>query len=362
MHILALPLRIAPGQFSGGSSLRVLDPLAACARLEPGLSVTVAESDDGAAYDLALIERSWREDVTIADARALVRGLRRRGIGIVHTLDDNLYDLFATGGGGPDRLSQLAVIAFFSRVADAVIVSTEALAEVARRFNSQVFVFPNHLAPELLGSAPAAGEPAADGVVRVGYMGTLTHLGDLRMVLAGVKAALHDEPRLRFEVVGVGDSGLIETLLSPYPVTVLRPPHHDYHTFMRWFVDEVRWDIGIAPLAEGVINHTKSDLKFLDYVASGAAAILADAQPYQWLRERPDLAVVVPASPEAWGEAIVGLARDGERRRQQNAAAWRYLQEERLLPAHVGQFLGFLVDTLAGLGAPGTARRTLVRV
>lgn len=328
-RLLVLPQKIGDGSFSGGSYLRLLDPLDHLVKSGTELRLTVSSTDDGGDYDIAVIERHWPEPPDTYATRSLVAGLRHRGVRVVHTIDDNLYEHFLIGAGrDADTNARLRSVASLSRLADGVVVSTEALATVARSFNSNVFVYRNHPSRRHLSDRPTS----EDNRVRVGYMGTYTHIDDFRLILPGLKAALKDEPQLSLEIIGVANSETLQRLLAPYSVTVRRPPSHAYDDFMRWFSNKSAWDIGIAPLAPSPINQTKSDIKALDYAMVPCATVASDVTAYAPQREAQS-ARVVSNSPEAWRDALVHLARN-EADRQRLARAGRYHLEQRLMENH----------------------------
>lgn len=330
-RVLLLPQQIGAGQFSGGSFLRVIGPSKQISSSDKSIRFDVRENDDGEAYDLAVIERFWMDSPDLKATYALVAGLKRRNIPIVHTIDDNLYELFQETAIEPNTLERLLVTSFLTRSADGVIVSTPALAELVRQINPVVHIFPNYIARRFVSDLKSRTEPA----VRVGYMGTFTHLEDLRAILNPLKAALHDEPALRFEIIGVGEAATIRTLLSPHPVKLLSVPDHTYEAFFDWFSRDVRWDIGLAPLTETAINRSKSDIKALDYAAAGTAAIVSDVPAYSY-QKRHGTARVVANDPDSWYTALRELARDSSGRHTLAAQARQDIVSNRLLEGNAG--------------------------
>lgn len=343
-RILVLPQIIAPGQYSGGSSLRLLAPLKRLQAKDDSLEITVSDRPLLDGWDAIILERYHHDQITPDALVALVEALRAKTRCLIHTLDDNLYDhLQELGPAGEKRL---IATSYITRRADAVICSTPALAEVVRRLNPSVQVFSNYL--PFVRTAASARLRAAAGSVEIGYMGTFTHLGDLRMIAPALKAALHDEPRLKFSVVGVGDQEGVRSLMAPYPVAFHSPPDHAYLPFLEWFQTNLAWDIAIAPLQDTALNRAKSDLKFLDYSSLPAAGIFSDVEPYHWLNQT-ELGLVVRNETGDWLEAILRLGRDAALRQNIAKAAHGYLLRERMLENHAHELgeilLGILQET-----------------
>src|SRR5205085_9923767 len=106
-------------------------------------------------------------------------------------------------------------------------------------------------------------------------------------------------------------------------------------------------DIGLAPLLPTAYNRCRSDVKFLEYAAQGAAGIYADLEPYR--------AGVVPGETgllyrdEAdFVRCLDLLAGDAALRRRIRAQAHAHVAGRRRLDDHIEERLAFYRRLLPG--------------
>ena len=115
-------------------------------------------------------------------------------------------------------------------------------------------------------------------------------------------------------------------------------PGYSYHGFVDapdypHLLSELRVDIGLAPLRDTIFNRAKSDVKYLEYAATGAAVIASPVSPYR-AAIAPDRGLIVPENtPEAWDAAIEELVTNGARRRGLAQAAYDWVRQERSIEA-----------------------------
>ena len=114
----------------------------------------------------------------------------------------------------------------------------------------------------------AAGRAKNANAKRIGYMGTFTHDDDLLMILPALRKVFgrHGD-EVELQILGVVGHPQTLQALQELPITYLHPGAEivRYTSFLPWFIGNVRWDIGLAPLRDTVFNACKSDIKFLDY-------------------------------------------------------------------------------------------------
>lgn len=152
-----------------------------------------------------------------------------------------------------------------AEVADLVTVTTEPLAEIMRRINPNVAVLPNHIPASLL----SMERPRRDRPV-VGWAGGASHGADMAMVAPQLRRLLDRHP-VDLHLIG----------------TDYRPTIGRECRFTRWSDDpmayygNIDFDIGIAPLTEGVFNASKSHIKALEYAALGIPVVASDVEPYR---------------------------------------------------------------------------------
>jgi hypothetical protein len=104
--------------------------------------------------------------------------------------------------------------------------------------------------------------------------------------------------------------------LEGLPVRMVTPLRGEtsYPLFMLWFTSHLQWDIALSPLSETDFNHCKSDIKFLDYSALGAAGIYSRASAYTSSVQHLRTGLLVENSTESWDEALHCLITDDDLR------------------------------------------------
>ena len=91
-------------------------------------------------------------------------------------------------------------------------------------------------------------------------------------------------------------------------------------------------DISFLPLRDTEFNRTKSDLKFIESAGHGAV-VLASPTVYE-TTVRQGRTGFIYRSPEEFARYLELLVENRERRLETAEAAYRYVQEERLLSGH----------------------------
>jgi glycosyltransferase involved in cell wall biosynthesis len=285
--------------------------------------------------DLVIIDRLWRNDVSLPLVQELVNKIRRKGSRVIYSLDDNYFELAFFENTRPIG-EILPVVSFLLRQADGVLVATPALRQRLLDYNPNIHVLRNQLDERLLVTRYTGDVNLRQDQKRitVGYMGTFTHDEDLRMVLPALKSIHQHYPgRIEFQVVGVVNKEQTKQELQELPIRYVypRPEEHEYPLFMIWFTGSIHWDIAISPLADTPFNNCKSDIKFLDYASIGAAGIFSQSPAYlDTVHHRQD-GWVAENSPEAWEQALEALINDPTLRLNIARDASRYLYTQRTL-------------------------------
>jgi glycosyltransferase involved in cell wall biosynthesis len=91
------------------------------------------------------------------------------------------------------------------------------------------------------------------------------------------------------------------------------------------YADGLRFDIGLVPLNEIPFNHAKSNIKGLEYAASGIPFIASDLPEYRLLHETG--VGVLASTPEEWRSAAEILL-DYKQRKQASAIGWGVVSRE----------------------------------
>jgi glycosyltransferase involved in cell wall biosynthesis len=291
--------------------------------------------------DVLVVERHllWPEREQRDRLAVVLEACRARGTRIVYTLDDNLLDLNLDRPWRFPGDTLRGVIRFLAREADAVVVSTPALAERLTRLNARVRVVPNALDERLFGGPPEI--PPARRPLTMGFMGTLTHEADLMMVLRPLRGLLRRaKGGVRLEIVGGVDRKRLAPAFDGLPVRMIETGDmHEYPTFVAWMKRSVRWDFAIAPLEDDPFTRCKSDLKYLDYGALGIPAVFSDVRPYRETVRHRETGLVVPNEPDAWAEALEEIADDDALRARLARAARDEVHATRMLATNAARWL-----------------------
>lgn len=342
----------------GSAFIRLLRPFTYPA-LRENLEVTSGLTYNGQEVDVVIVDRLWRPDISPALAIGLVENTRQAGVPLIYALDDNLLDLPARqlplvsqGQVWPTEEHRW-VVQFFLRQADGVMVTTQALRERFLSFNPNIVVVPQALDERLLvgGGPPQVNSLFGERRKVIGYMGTLTHDDDLMMILPVFQSIWERHGgKIEFQIVGgVGRADTLQALKElPVRMVNARPEEVEYPLFMLWFSSCIRWDIAISPLKDTPFNRCKSDIKFLDYSAIGAAGIYSRVPAYESSVRHLETGWLAENDVGAWVEALETLLADDGLRMQLAHNATRYLYAERILARCAANWLKALEELLDG--------------
>ncbi len=170
--------------------------------------------------------------------------------------------------GQPAR--QEAIRAMMAQ-ADAVQVSTNWLAERYRSHSKRIEVIPNMIE---LASWPRADRLRKDGLFKVLWAGSPSHSGDLEIIIPAMSRFLAAHPDARLVLFGqtIKDSRLPEA-----QVEIVNFCEFEEYPFK---LAEIDADAAIAPLADAPFNHGKSNLRILQYWATGYPVVSSNVGPY----------------------------------------------------------------------------------
>ncbi len=330
--------------------IRLLCPLSHPALAED-IELTHGTAEAIPDCDLLVVERHtlWPYERQLDGFVRVLSRCRQKGVPVVYELDDNLLDLhrdtpWETYPGDSLR----GVVAFLVRQADGVVVSTKALAERLLGLRGGVLVVPNALDERLFGSVPESREPGSS--VTIGYMGTLTHEADLRMVLAPLRALLRRHAgRVRLELVGGVAGRRMASLFEGLPFRMREPGNEDpYPRFVPWMRQQLRWDAAIAPLEDDAFTRGKSDLKYLDYGALGIPGVFSDVGPYRETIRHRETGLLAANEQEAWADALEEIVSDAALRARLAAAAKAEVHAKRMLSTNAPRWREAIEKIVSG--------------
>lgn len=241
-----------------------------------------------------------------ADA-ALLRGLLQHGYLIVHELDD-----------WPEHPGYAANGFIGFRAVHAVQVSTPPIAEAVRRFNPHVAVFPNQLA------ALPPRRPARQRDEVALFFGALNRTADAQAILPALNRVLAARPQVRVDVIH--DEAFFHGLATARKTF---RPLCPYDVYRRTLADA---DVAVLPLADTPFNRAKSDLKFLEAAAEGAA-VLASPVVYAASVD-PGRTGLLFHDSESFERQLLRLVDDPALRAALADAARAHVAEHRMLARH----------------------------
>ncbi|CAB3806012.1 glycosyltransferase [Paraburkholderia fynbosensis] len=264
---------------------------------KPGAAQAVLMQRDAVGFNLAELE-DWLP--------------RWKGAGgrLVYEIDDDLLDaqgLKARHYKG-DAHAVAAKVRLLAGAADLLHVSTESLASLMRQINSNVVVIPNALdadlwrLEDLRQHSRGSHRKMKNGPVRIGYIGTPTHDGDLDHITEAMKQIEKKYGSLvEIEIIGG-----FQNRTPTFGKRVGLPKKNDYPNFVRWLHERAHWDIGVIALAENKFNESKSYLKFLEYAALDVAIVVSAGSIYQPVARHRHNALIARSTDE-WVECVSSL-------------------------------------------------------
>lgn len=239
------------------------------------------------------------------DILAIIRDIKSAGGRVVVDLDD---DVWAIGANHPQRRAwrkdHTVSLAAALRLADRATVSTQPLAETVRRYNRDVRVVANAIDPT---DFPEVVRPD-DGIVRLGWAGSLTHVTDLRPVLPAL-LELGRRPDVELHFYGYDPFHDYRQGRPTPGVRTHRGVPYVYHAWAALpdhYAAIGTLDIAIAPLLDNPFNWAKSAVKWLEHAMHGTAMVLADVYPYREAAEH-GVTALLAATPADWRKYLTLL-------------------------------------------------------
>jgi SAM-dependent methyltransferase len=298
-----------------GSDVRIGEPGAFLATI-PGVRVQT-----GKGLRFEDLGRTWPGEEKIflqqrliiprADHLRLQRALLEKGYLIVGEFDDD-----------PAHFAELGRTDFLAlRGCHCLQTSTEVMAESLRPYNPHIMVFPNQVAAL---PPPRPADRIDLGPVTI-FFGALNREADwapILPVLNHVLAAHGDGVRMQV----VYDRAFFDALRTPCKAFEPLCSYDRYKALLH------AADIALLPLEPTRFNRHKSDLKFIECAAQGAAA-LASPTVYERTILHGETGLIYHSLDE-FAALLDRLIRDGPFRRGLAAAANHYVAEVRLLSRH----------------------------
>ncbi|HNQ05280.1 MAG TPA: glycosyltransferase [Thiobacillaceae bacterium] len=202
------------------------------------------------------------------------------------------------------------------------VVSTDYLAEAFRGYCDEVVAVPNYLERARWGGVTATRRGGARA--RVGWAGSATHAGDLRLIDDVVKAT----------------AGEVDWIFLGMCPDAIRPLVKEFHEPVKLGdyaakLASLDLDLAIAPLEDIPFNHGKSHLRLLEYGVLGYPVLCTDLTPYRGAYP----VTRVPNKFKAWVEAIRELVADRAALARQGDVLREHIQGHWMLEDHLDIWL-----------------------
>jgi glycosyltransferase involved in cell wall biosynthesis len=246
--------------------------------------------------------------------------LQAQGKKVVYEIDD-AFDCLEpwhpqyASYGQPAR--QEAIRAMMAQ-ADAVQVSTGWLASRYAKYAKRIEVIPNMVE---LASWPRAERLRKDGLFKLLWAGSPSHSGDLEVVIPSVGRFLSAHPDARLVLFG---QTIKDERLPAAQVEIIDFCEFEEYPFK---LAEIDADVALAPLADIPFNHGKSNLRILQYWATGYPIVASNVGQYA---EAGD--AVLCDTPEEWLAAFETLYGNREFGRTMAAEGFESVKRYDVLP------------------------------
>jgi glycosyltransferase involved in cell wall biosynthesis len=252
--------------------------------------------------------------------------LRDQGIKVIYEVDDYLHGVRRVKGHSARRMYTRKVMPLFEmcmRVCDAMIVSTEWLANAYKRFNRNIYVCRNGVDSRRY----AKFRLPRRRTLNFGWAGGEGHLESVSAWLPAIDALLRENENYRFISIGLSAARALNN-----PKQAVSLPFISIENFPGALTNI---DVAIAPAARNSFFAAKSDLRFLE---TGALAIPLVADPFVYRDCIPgETALYAENADEAY-EALRKLAGDAELRKEIGYNARDYVNQNRSIERAVEQW------------------------
>ncbi|HIP94880.1 MAG TPA: glycosyltransferase [Leucothrix sp.] len=202
---------------------------------------------------------------------------------------------------------------------------------MASEYNQNVFLLPNYLdpglwnlrnkqlKPHLLHNGDSDSHKNKD-TIKIGYVGTATHDGDLAIITEAMKRLEAEYgDNIQIEVIGAFQKRLDKPLFGQ---AIPLEKNRMYPQFVTWLRNRMDWDIAVIPLEDNHFNKSKSHLKYLECSAMGLACVCSDVSTYSSIVENNKNGLLVKNNSEDWYLAIKDLIENPAKREQLSLEAY----------------------------------------
>lgn len=294
--------------------------------------------------DICIVQRTAFDDEKLA--RLLAENLRNANVRLIVDSDDAFNFIQQHHPEYQAQLQRVAALNYLTAEADQIWLSVPALAAGCHPHQGSIEIIPNSL-DERIWRSTSNNKPKgslANKPIQLLYMGTVSHDEDFEMILSALDKVAAAQPG-SFELTVIG---AVKELPERSWIKRLEQAKTIYPLFVKWFVKQGPFDVGLSPLIESSFNQAKSDIKCLDYLAAGILPLVSDLLPYQ-SPELDGYITRVKNDPSAWEKKLLEIVSDPRCFRRQKRdiipKAQTYIWQSRSSAASAEQ-IGALLNKL----------------
>ena len=222
--------------------------------------------------EIAILGRpdSWYEYI-------LAKQLHKAGKFVAYILDDDLLDV-------PNYLSSSAYLKRkdIRRNIQRTLAVSDALISPSPRILSK-YRTPDQkgILIEEPAISPVAYEPHdAQAPIRIGFAGSIDRAQDIEQILKDALVRIKEEYGEKVEFFFYGAMPKFAEALNATMI-----PYCESYEEYRLKLNELQWDIGLAPMPQTEFHSCKHYNKFIEYAASAVAGIYSRVEPYSRLEK-----------------------------------------------------------------------------
>lgn len=211
------------------------------------------------------------------------------------------------------------------RASDVVTVTTDALADMVKAYNTNVMVVPNRIPAWLL-----SHQRPTRANLTIGWGGGASHRMDWEDAAPQVARFLWRNEDVRAHMIGAMFEAHRNWPLDRVTFTGWRQSVDDYYR-------TVDFDIGLAPLRPHLFNQSKSPIKALEYAALGIPVVASATGPYEQFVQHGVTGYLVRRDHE-WTSFLKELSGDADLRHVMATNA-RELASRNTVESNLGSWL-----------------------
>ena len=293
--------------------------------------------NDEKLFDIFIVQR---DAVDLEMAEFLVKICQNNGSKLVYETDDDLLNIDENHPDYDEFSKNIKSIEYLLCNCDAVTVSTNSLKNKLSQYNENIYVIKNSLNDCLLNCLKSNDNKSDSNNIKIGYMGTLTHKNDLKLIEPAIKNIKNKHKNVQFEIVGISDEELDYCKRINVPWNYQKYPY-----FIKWLSYVLDWDIAVAPLLYNEINRSKSEIKYLEYSSLAIPGIYSDVGAYNEAIDDGINGILV-RNPDEWESSILALIEDKKLREKIVRNSREDIKKEYSLESMVSLWTDLIDDLL----------------